>query len=61
MVKSAVPPARIAAGAKDLLTRGRDAVTVSVSVAEQTPPVDTQEGLVLVTLTGGVIIATLTT
>jgi hypothetical protein len=61
MVKSAVPPARIAAGAKDLLTRGREAETVSVSVAEQTPPVDIQDGLVLVTLTGGVMVATLTT
>ena len=61
MVSSAVPPARMAPGVNDLLISGRDAVTVSVSVAEQTPPVVVHEGLVLVTLTGGVIVATLTT
>lgn len=61
IVSSAVPPAKIALGANDLLINGLEAVTVSVSVAEQTPPVDAQEGLVFVTLIGGLIVATLIT
>lgn len=61
IVRSDVPPARILEGAKDLPTTGREGVTVSVSVAEQTPPKAIQEGFVLVTLTGGEMVATLTT
>ncbi len=61
IVRSEVPPARMLEGANDLPTTGREGVTVSVSVAEQTPLEATHEGLVLVTLTGGAIVATLTT
>lgn len=61
IVRSEVPPARMLDGENDLPTIGRDAVTASVSVAEQTPPDPTQEGFVLVTLTGGVMVATFTT
>jgi hypothetical protein len=61
MVNCAVPPARIEVGAKALLTNGRDDVTLSVSPAEQTPAVQDVDGLLLVTLAGGVIVAILVT
>lgn len=59
MVSSDVPPAEIVPGVNVLLTIGDDGVTVSMSAAEQTPAVQETDGLVLVTLAGGVIDAVL--
>jgi hypothetical protein len=62
IVSSAVPPALIVLGANALETVGGDALTESMSPAEQTPAnVQEVDGLVLVTLTGGVMTATLLT
>lgn len=63
MVSSAVPPALMLASEKLLETTGFDVATRSRSWAEQTPAPTVQdaEGLVLVTLAGGVIDTTLLT
>lgn len=61
IVSRAVPPARIEPGLKALVMIGGEAVTASVSVAKQTPLAATHKGLVLATLIGGVMVATLTT
>lgn len=59
ITKSDVPPDKILAGAKVLVTLGGVGVTTSVSVAVHAPTV--QDGLVLLTLVGGVIEAVLVT
>lgn len=59
IVRTALPPAGIDATEKLLEIVGEEGETVSVSVAEQTP--EPQAGLVLVTLAGGVMDATLLT
>jgi hypothetical protein len=59
ITKSEVPPALIVEGVNDFATTGRLAVTVSVSLALQTPDTHKRLGLVLVTLAGTVIEAVL--
>ena len=61
MVNSAVPPALMLASEKLLEMTGLDGETKSRSWAEQTPAVQDTEGLVLVTLAGGVMETTLLT
>lgn len=62
MVSSAVPPALMELTEKVLETVGLDGETVSISEAEQTPAtVQEAETLVLETLAGGVMDATLLT
>ena len=59
ITRSDVPPDKMLAGAKVLVTLGGVGVTPSASVAVQAPTV--QDGLVLLTLVGGVIEAVLVT
>lgn len=62
IVNSVVPPALMLLLAKLLAMVGLDGVTVSTSPAEHTPaPVHEADTLVLVTVAGGVIVATLLT
>lgn len=62
MVNKAVPPAVMLLAEKLFEIVGLEGETVSVSAAEQTPaPVQETDGLVLVTLAGGVMEATLLT
>jgi hypothetical protein len=61
IVSSAVPPALMLASEKLLETTGLEGETKSRSWAEQTPPVQDPEGLVLLTLAGGVMETTLLT
>ena len=61
MVNNVVPPAFIEAEEKLFATVGRDGVTTSTSEAEHTPAVHEPETLVLETLEGGAIVATLVT
>jgi hypothetical protein len=61
IVKRAVPPANMLDGEKDFETVGGDGTTESVSEAEHTPETHDALPLVLVTLGGGVMVATFVT
>jgi hypothetical protein len=61
MVSKAVPPAGIVLKEKLFEILGLESNTVSISPAEQTPPVHDPVTFVLVTLEGGVIVAMLLT
>lgn len=61
IVNNEVPPAKMVAGANVLMIWGADSVTESESEAEQSPAEQDPDGLVLMTLGGGPMVATLVT